>query len=360
MKPVWYVRTYNKGDENGIFELWKAVHMKSPDVEEWMRWWNWKYLKNPVDTTRMWLADHNGKIVGFYPAIPIKMKIKGEIITGSQIVDLMVHPDYRRQGIFLKLSQKALSELGENGVHISYGFPNAEAYGGHLQSGWFDVCPMQTMIKPMRTKRMLEKYIANRFLLKLSDVIVAMILKSFYRTKKPPKLPGVTIKKIPGFDNSINTFWEKISYDYEILVVRNKQYLTWRYVDQPNADYSIYVAEEDGEICGYVVLGLKEQRDLLFGYIVDIVVPLDKSNVLHHLVSKAIEELKEKNVDLIFCQMISNRRFYKIFKRNGFIYSRNISRRFPFIVHMNSNNFSQEYVKDYKHWFVQQGDSDNV
>ena len=360
MRSVWSVRAYSKGDENGIFELWKAVHGESPDIDEWMEWWKWKYVDNPAGAPRIWLADHNGKIVGQYPLMPITMKIEGETITGSQMVDLMVHPKYRRQGMFLSLAQKAFDECGKNGLHISYGFPNVSAYGGHLKSGWFDVCPIQTMIKPLNVKSILEKQIANNFLLKLSTVVSTLIINLFYKAKQPPKVDGLKIKKISFFDNNINRLWEKISKDYDVIAMRDKNYLNWRYVDSPNSNYTIYVAEKNGEMCGYMVLGCGEQWGLLFGYMVDFVVPLNKSKVAHCLVSKAIEKFNDDKVDLIFYQMIGNNMYRKIFRRNGFIFSRYISRRFRFIARVNTDKISEASIGDYKRWFVQQGDSDNI
>jgi hypothetical protein len=44
--------------------------------------------------------------------------------------------------------------------------------------------------------------------------------------------------------------------------VRDKEYLNWRYVDVPDVDYTIYLAEEGEEICGYIVLRCVNEEGL--------------------------------------------------------------------------------------------------
>ena len=361
MKRVWSVRAYEKGDENGIFELMKAVHPERKyDREKWMRWWKWMYMNNPAGDSRIWVADHDGKIVGQYPLILVNMKIEKEIIKGSQNIDLMTHPDYRHQGIFFTLEKKALNEASKEGINVTYGFPNKAAYPGHFKLGWFDVCPLQVMIKPFNLENAFKRYIKNKFSLKICTIIGKLIINLFYRAKKPPEVNGLTITKIESFDGRIDDFWMEFSKDYDILVARTEEYLNWRYVNPPNADYTIYLAEKDEKICGYMVLGCRETRKLLFGYIFDLVVPLNKIEIAHCLVSKAIEEFKEKGADFVFYQMIGNNVYRKILRRNGFIFSRLISRRFRFIACVNTNKISTAYLKDPKHWFVQIGDSDFI
>jgi GNAT superfamily N-acetyltransferase len=360
MERAWSVRTYEKGDENGIFELMKAVYSEEKYYrEEWMQWWRWMYTENPVGVSRILVADHDGKIVGQYPLILVNMKIGEEIIKGSQNIDLMTHPDYQHQGIFFTLEKRALSEAGKEGINITYGFPNEPAYLGHLKSGWFDVCSLQVMIKPFNLENALKRRIKNKFMIKIYTTIGKLIINLFYRAKKPPKVDSLTITKISSFDDRIDDFWKKISNDHEIIIVRDKEYLNWRYVNIPNINYTIYLAEEGEEICGYVVLRCVKKQNLIFGYMFDIIASIDRPEVIHHLLSKAIQYFKDENADLIFCKMIADKTLRKIFRKNGFISSRFIKGG-RFCAYTSHYKISETYLKNRKNWFIQIGDSDFI
>lgn len=361
LEVVWSPRAYKEEDENKIFELVKAVHPEiTYDKKEWIKRREWEY-DNPAGNPITWLADHDGKLAGYYAIMPVMMKVGDETIVGSQSVDTMTHPKYRRQGIFETLANKTYTRAGEVGVSIVYGFPNKYSYPGFVKKlDWFDISPIQTAIKPLNTKNILTKYIKSNLLLKIGEVIGTFTINLFYMTKKPPEVDGLTITKIESFDDRINDFWAEFSKDYDVLVTRTKERLNWRYVNPPNKEYTIYLAERDEKICGYMVLGCRETRNLLSGYILDLVVPLNKIEILHCLVSRAIAEFKESGADIIFFTMIGDNRYYKILKRNGFIFSRFIIKRSRFIARVNTDKISKSYLEDSNHWFVQLGDSDFV
>lgn len=360
MKRALIVRAFEKGTENEVFELVKAVWGKEvPNKERWMEGWRWMFIDNPAGTSIIWLAWHDDKLVGQYPLVKESMKIGDKIVKAVQIADTMTHPEYRRQGIAVALGEKALSQLRKEGGSCVIGFPTTQAYKLHMKSGWLDICAFQIMVKPLNLNSILRSYLSsNKFLLKTSTGIGSLILKMLSRNEKPPKVDGLIITKISYFNDRFDDFWKKVSNDYDLIIVRNKNYLNWRYVDVPTADYSIYVAERKGEICGYVVLGHSKKGDLTLGCIYDIITPLNQEDVLHCLISKAIDHFKDENVDGVFSEMVVPKIYRKIFLKNGFIpYFWSKSR---FIAYNASYDISQIFLENPKNWFVQLGDLPRV
>jgi hypothetical protein len=144
--------------------------------------------------------------------------------------------------------------------------------------------------------------------------------------------------------------------------VRDKEYLNWRYCDVPDVDYTIYLAEKNKEICGYIVLRsvkVPEVRGLLLGCIFDILALPDQDDVIHCLISRAIEYFEKEKVDAIGCKMIVNKRFQKVFRKHGFIYSSFIKYG-HFCVYSTHQKISETYLKDMSSWFIQLGDSDFI
>ena len=138
MPRKWIIREYREGDEEGIFDLCDAVYPEARyDKESWMKWWHWQYKEIPFDSARIWLADHDGKIVGQYPLIPLRFKAEDKLMTAYLSLDVMTHPEYRYQGMFSRLESRALKEAGKDGIPIAIGFPNDASYPGHVKSGYF-------------------------------------------------------------------------------------------------------------------------------------------------------------------------------------------------------------------------------
>lgn len=355
MKPKWSVRPYREGDEEKILELWKAVYPEREyDREKWMRWWRWMYQDNPVGVGKIWLAEYDGKIVGQYSLISMNVKVGNEILKASQNIDLMTHPGYQRQGIFSRLERKALDEAEKAGVSITIGFSNDTAYPGHIKSGWFDVYSPQIMFKPLNWGNALKVKINNKSLLKLGAIGGGVLERTIYQAKNPPFVRDLTINQISSFDDRINEFWTSVSNQHQIMVVRNKDYLNWRY-GTPDVNYAIFVAEKAGEICGYLILQAREQRDVEVVSIFDIMA--QSPEVMHCLVSKAVEHCRQNNIDLILYQLVASKAYHRTLKRCGFL-------MLPFIkgghfcAYSSSPSISKEFLANPRNWFVQVGDSD--
>jgi len=365
MKREWFVRAYKEGDENKIFELMKVVyHEKNLIREKWLRWWKWMFTENPVGIARIWLAEHNGKIVGHDPMILADIKVGTEIVKVYQNIELMTHPDYRHQGMFLTLEKKALEEAEKEGINIIIGFPNNAAYPGHIKNGWFDISSLQIGSKPLRLERIIKATIKNKFLKTIYTVFGNLIIYLFYREKKMPVSDGLIISRIASFDDDIDDFWKKISNEHKIVIVRNKKYLNWRYVNVPDVEYMIYVAREKGEICGYIVLRCVDEKDMKSGSIFEVFAPLERPDITSSLLSKAEEYFKSQDVDLIFCSMIADKRLCKIFRKKGFIFSDFLISRFTdrgqFCAYTSHPNIPKTFFMNKKNWFIQLGDSDFV
>ena len=366
MKPEWTVRLSKKSDAKGILKLMKDVYPdRKFDEKKWTKWWKWMFTENPAGAAKIWVADHNGKIAGQYPFVITDMKVGDKVLKTAQNIELMTHPDYRRQGMFVKLERTALKGVEKNDIHIAYGFPNAAAYPGHLKSDWFDVCPYQIGFKSFNLKKILNAYSDNKISNKFVEIFGNLVFKLFYRGKKASIVKGVKISKINSFDNRFDDFWKTVSNEYQIITVRNKDYLNWRYVKVPDISYTIFAAEENNKICGYIVLRcVDEDKNLKSGSIFDILVSSDRPEIASLLISKAIDFFKKENVDYIICFMIANKKLRKIFRKSGFMFPKSLLKLFAdegiFIAYSSHPEITQDFFKDENNWFVQLGDSDSL
>lgn len=374
-RSSWFVRTYEAGDEVGILEL-----MKMDGIERTLGEWVWEYEKSPLGHLSG-VAEYEGKIVGHMGLIAYSMKLGDKIVNGSQAVDLIVDPDFRGRGIFLAIGKMLTETAGKKGIPLSYGFPNRPAHAGHLKYGWFDVCDVPELVKPMKFDKLvgsesLDKYRIIKFLIRyrISRKIVSFLLRValnvvsvfnrvFNRTDEVRKATrigaeGIAVLTLESFDDRFDEFWKEASTNHSITVIRNKRYLNWRFVDKPNSKYTLLSAERSGKILGYVVLCSRERKNMRLGYIVDILVSSENRGIVQSLLSEAIKKFRKENVDAIICWMLkdsaSSCNYYKALKYNGFVHL--VSH--PLIARVNSSQLSKEFAADSCNWFITIGDSD--
>lgn len=361
MAREWSIRAYADGDEERIFDLFRAVY---PDrgwsLEYWRRSWCWIYKENPAAAGKIWiwLAEHEGRIVGQYAVIPVAMSIAGKNVLGAQSVDTMTHPDYRRQGIFETLARKVYEQAHTDGIHIVYGFPNQSSYPGFVEKlNWFDITTVQIMFKPLNWENALKPKIDNRFLLKLTAIGGSILQKVVYRTQKTPIIKDLAITQTSSFDERVNRFWDKVSQRYPIMVVRDKDYLNWRYVTVPDASYLIYVAEIAGEICGYIVLRYVQEEGVKVSTIFDILA--QSEGIAQCLISKAVEHSMQAKADILYYSFWANKPFIRALRRNGFIF-RPFTKGRHLCAYSSSPYISKKFLMEPQNWFFQQGDSDQI
>ncbi len=359
MERKWSVRAYNQEDEEKLLELWKAVYPKLGYYHQhWAEWWRWKYKDNPAGAGKIWIAEHDGKIVGHYAIIPIVAKLVTDTVTISQSVDTMTHPDYRRQGLFKTLAREVYSQAEGNGIDIVCGFPGANSLPGFIERlDWFNVTAMPLIFKPSNWGNALKLLLKNRLPLKLSSMGGWLLQKLFYRVRKLPVVEGLTVTQVPCFDERINELWDRVSSQHEIAIMRNKKYLNWRYAI-PGVEYTIYIAEKEGGVHGYVVLRCMPREQAKAGIIFDILA--ESEEIAQCLVAKAVEHCEQEKVDLIYAGMRANEIYLKALRRNGFMYLPSFIKLLPFIVYSTSQHISKEFLKEPKNWLVQIGDSDLI
>jgi len=366
MKPQWFVRTYREGDEYGIAKLMELGF--GEDEVFWRRLWLWECKKNPNGHVTM-VAEHDGQIVGHMSLVLVDMKIGSKTMSGAQAVDLIVHPSFRHQGMFLTLGKKLFSEARRKGICVSFGFPNREARSGHLKYGWFDVCNVPRLVKFLNIHNALCQYITNRYkiinlltkyrvskffvqlLLRVASMFAYLVLLMFGRDTEHIELQDVKVARIARFDDRIDNFWKDVSKDYPIIVVRNSNYLNWRYFQKPGSKYTVFVAESNGKILGYMVLLITKGKS---GCMVDMLTYPDKS-IIQLLLSKAIKHFKREKMNWIWiASMLRNSLYHRILRDKGFIL---VPSESPLIAHLISPQISGAFVKDAKNWHITFGDT---
>jgi len=361
MTDLWALREYREGDEQAILQLLNTVFPKPLSLE----YWKWKHKKNPAGRPVIWLAECNSRIIGHYAMIPVRMKFGNVYATGSFGSDAATDPDHQGKGVFSSIVNRCCVDAAEKGISITYGFANRKqgpTYKRYERMGHISF--IIRMVKVLDWESVVATYAPSRL---FSTVARALGRMTMSRCSSD----DLSLEKINRFDDRFDAFWQEISYDFTVIVKRDKTYLNWRYIDRPEREHIVYAAVEDHRILGYCVLAEQQHHSIKLGLIVDILGSQGPKNVIHHLIRKAVKHFEERDVDIITCQLSGKHPYQGAFVRAGFIPHPRQKRALYCAINLRGTTvdekqaysqallLSQNYLlKKKTNWFMTYGDGD--
>lgn len=298
-----------EGNGEDLIELFQSV---TPELEVDIQKWRWKYLENPLKENLILVYEDRKKIVGEEAIVPFKAYFKGKILKIGHSVDSMVLNEYRGKGIFKKLALKSLKEGKERGYSYFYGFPNKNSLPIYTKKlNWMSFGYIRRWIFPL-----------NLNILSLKFKIDFSILSPLF------KIGNNLLKRDYGFErvynfNGVDVYLENLKKHYDIFLLRDEDFLKWRYLDHPYYKYDIF--KDDKNI---FVLRIKDV-DIKRGTIEEFIYSdyLSFSKIL----SFSIKYFIENNVDLIDIWVRKGDPLEKILFYKGFIpYQKRLIIIYPF------------------------------
>jgi len=101
----WNVRDGNRMDMEEILSLRGIVFGEEEKDKLDPRFWSWEFMEGPEGQGFLYIVEDGNKIVGHFADIPRQFSAQGEVVLGTLSLDLMVHPDYWRKGIFAAMGR---------------------------------------------------------------------------------------------------------------------------------------------------------------------------------------------------------------------------------------------------------------
>jgi GNAT superfamily N-acetyltransferase len=190
---------------------------------------DWWFSRNPAGSL-MSVAHHDGRVVGVAAHSLYRMVLAGRERLASFSVHATTDPAARGRGVFVGLERKHEEEAQARGVAVVLAFasaPTAPLFLGPL--GWTEIGRLRIWARPLPTVRL---------------------------RRRAPRSAG-------RFELSADA-----AADWPNHVVRDAEYLNWRYLDSPR-DYVAYRFEG-----GYAVLGHKRHRGRPVALVADLVGPV--------------------------------------------------------------------------------------
>lgn len=322
MKESWVCRDYETGDEHQILSLFTEVFGR----EMSLAFWKWRFTENPFGKGIIKLLFDDDKLIGHYAVIPMNVQVQGQLLKAVYSMTTMTHPDYQGEGVFAYLGEEAYKVAVKMGAKFVYGFPNKNIYYPRIKKlDWHGFGKMTALEKRLQTG-------VRR------------------------NLPAKVIKQIPRFDDTINLLWNKVKQDYTVIVPRTKEFLNWRFVENPDLDYVKYIISDDNShILGYAVLKVYAKGEVVRGHIVDILSVADKE-VVKSLLEYSYGYFLERGIYDVLCWIPGGSFYSSIIEEEGFV--RSETETYFGVKAFNKDDIPLKSIERFPNWFLTMGDSD--
>jgi hypothetical protein len=269
-KPSWRLRRLQPSDEAQVIGLFRECLAGSEVVEKYaFDYWVWENQQVPDGSITL-VADDNGRLVGYYGMVCRQLKIANQTVKAALSIDNMVHPLYRRQGMYVAMD-KLVNELAhEFGAPISMGFPNELARPGHRKAAWHEILKVPTVIKVVDARPVLRVFLRNNPLSPVFGSLVTGFLKLFFGRRAVSLERRMSVRRTRLFDARFDKLWASASQEFTIAGVRDSKRLNWRFGHVPHRRYVVLTVEERSRLLAYVVIRTVKIREVQIGLLVDL------------------------------------------------------------------------------------------
>jgi len=347
-RPRWSVRLYEEGDDDGLNALYNEVFKKKRGLEQW----RWKFQdRTAVRRKVIPVGVACDKIVGMYPAIVSQWKVGGQIRLVTQPVETAIAEDARDLRFLIALWKTFVEECNALGIAFLYGTPNEAHYKiGRRFLKYKDLVQLTVLQKRLNLIPGFGRLGGVRSGL---SYLARLRFSWNARRRAGNRTGNFTTCHLRSFDERFDHLWSRASQAYQVLAIRDRQFLQWRYGQSPEKEYVYIAAMEQDEIVGYLILGFVTGRVGRTGIIADVF-SLPGRGVVEVLLDAAVLRCVNEGVDHIRCGALRHTELYVAAKRAGF----SVRRRAKNVVYMPFDAVDRDIFQDRTQWYLTLGDFD--
>jgi GNAT superfamily N-acetyltransferase len=345
-------------DIDGWRELYQTVFGREYPEEVW----KWKYLENPYNDSEgplIYLAESNTRIAGARSLLPSMVTIEDgqtrEVLRVCQNCNMMVHPDFRRQGLFTKTANHADEDARGKGYKLVYGYPNAQSLAGDIKMGHAYLGQLRYCAVAVEPERILGDYFTGRGIPRLARKAFLPVAGATVRLLSP----RITLGQYRLEHGPVDRFVQDIANLHQcagprqgIFGLRSVEFLSWRF-RRPGRDYWAYALYDSDRMAGYLVVFIDTAARRAL--IKDIYAPGLDHEILARLLKGTRDHLKTQSYGLLSISLLDREWPLKsLFSPRHGVWRRYVAEYLT--VHPLSKELRPGLLSDRNNWYLQQVD----
>lgn len=359
MDKQWENTPFNKTDFSGIERLRQVF--EDPSENTWRRsidapYYHWKMENNYHQTGIIHVAKSEQEIVGMVSITPKSAIIQKKKMNAAELGDCFINPKKNQRGMFASLLKSTKDSALESGVQFLYGTPNSIALPGERKAG-YEIIPsakVYNLIYPLDIGAILPMKIESRILSSMVSPIISIGYKILglkrYLMFRNSKLK---VESTSQFPEEIEKLFDRCCENYDLILERKKNYLDWRFVENPD-DYSIYLVRYGKMLIGYFVTKNGSWNSLSVGYVADYLFDEKYMKFFPRIIELILSSFDKPNIQMISMWSTIENPFYNAARSYGFLKYQPV----PVICYKNS--FGESILSADLKWHFTMADSDNI
>ncbi|HUV30014.1 MAG TPA: GNAT family N-acetyltransferase [Acidobacteriota bacterium] len=313
------------------------------------------YENNPRGQAGCWIArdPEDDSVIGASAVFPRQMLIHGKPKLSGIAGDLAVSTVCRGHGTAKMLQKVLITEYGQLGLAFLYATANVVSERVAQAVGFRIVGRTVRMVKILRSREYIRKYLRLGFLTRAASGLVDWTLKLVSPDTRYKGSTQYTFEILREFDGRFDDLWREASPHYAIIGERTSSFLNWRFAACPYKSFSVFAltAESTGAVVAYIVYHTIHGNNI---HIADLF-SMRSPDVLNALLSEFIRYQRMQNADTITLCYFGDRTIVDTFKRYGF--SPRADNR-KIVVHIDPTLPHAAAVMDANNWHYLDGDND--
>jgi hypothetical protein len=351
-------------DLDGLLTLVRTV-FPGEDVGD-PRFLPWLYDKNPGGRALEFIARNREIVTGHIALVPLRYKTADGTAMGSMAINAITHPDFRGRGIFIVLHDLGFKEVAAKNIPFTFGYANLNSEKGCLRHlGYRELTRIPLWILPFNVPKILASQSAKQRAGWRLAARGAQPLSRFWRTlRRPRRSDSIAIEKITEFGPDFDDLWAPASNTAENILIRDRAFLNWRFIQAPTRRYDLFAARSSGRCLGYLAGRTTLVEGLRWGMIVDLLTEdtKDGRDAASSLLAAYNRHILAEGADVAAALILKHTPPALALRRNGYIVCPPsfLPREFPVLLHWNMPGPAPPRLFDPKSWFITLADYDAV
>jgi hypothetical protein len=273
----------------------------------WERRRRWEFFDNPVAEEKppKFLVAHAAeKLVAFLAGLPTRLKIAEGEHAVLLPCDMMASAEARGYNLGWRLTRM----LSRSGGVLAHSLACSDAAGKVYNAlDWRSIDLAPIAIRPRDVgavgRKMIERAmprIAQRFRGALHGVgLAAGILGGAIERITRPRVPrGFEVSEATETREDIDELWLAASPQFPIVGVRDRRFVRWRFLDDPNAHHVFLEARVRDRLRGWTAVTITSSRGLVLGKIMDLFCDPSDEDAVRALLAGALSALASRGAEV--------------------------------------------------------------
>jgi hypothetical protein len=281
----------------------------------------WK-MSSPAAPCSAVLGESVAELVTTDTAIGYRLRLRRREALRVQFVDHAVRPRWRGHGVSsasIAFRQRTVAPLYDLSISDAQS-PAMIRRGVKFGTRRFGN-PLHPLVLPLRRRVFAQRWARSRGLPAWAGLPFAALLEARQaarrrRSSPPSDATTYHVVAIEHFDDRIDRFFATAGEPWDLIMVRSRDHLAWRYCDRRGGQFFKRLAQDaEGAVLGYAVAAARGDK----GYLVDLLALPGRTDVVGDLVAESTVDLDRAGCVDILCWLPSRHPYRPELRRAGFL-----------------------------------------